>query len=583
LSILAGIRFRRSAWKIVYQIPPVPGTIKGKPSLPEGRVATNRTQGGMAQLVLALRMHEAEGQSDGQLLRRFLAERDEAAFAALVRRHGPMVLSVCRRVLGNAADAEDAFQATFLVLVRKAHALRWRSVLGDWLHGVARRTAWKAKGAAAHRWIKEQAMARPEAQGDQTRDDWLPLLDEELGCLPEKYRLPVVLCDLEGRTRQEAAAQLGWPEGTVAGRLARARTMLSKRLARRGVVLSGAALSALLPAKSPACVPTPLLSTTTRAAILVAAGNAAADGAISAKVAALTREVMKAMLLSKLKSVAVVLIVCVLSGFGWMGYCSLAGESGGANNAAERISPAPKVPEKKPADANDPIAKAVADDVRPPDPRPATTRELLTGLREPMDMSKFAQQMTFKDFLGLMGDIYASQRKNFPILVDTQAFLDENPESEVLDTAIKFHPLITSNRALNADTVLRFAIGQIPNSKAELLLRDGNVWITTQKRASVSYLLQERFVANFYSQPLTEVVQYLSDLTGVSIALDPRVEEKAKTRITVLFRNDVNLWTALRIVADMAGLKVVDMQSGVYITTPANARELEKELREAKK
>src|SRR5262249_15380177 len=171
----------------------------------------------------------------------------EAAFAALVRRHGTMVLSVCQRILGNAADADDAFQTTFLVLVRKARSLRSRAVLGDWLHGVAKRSALKARSAAQHRRGKEQAMARSESHGEEPRDEWLPILDEEISRLPEKYRLPIILCELEGRTRQEAAQQLRWPEGTVAGRLARAREMLARRLTRRGVKLSAASLAAALP------------------------------------------------------------------------------------------------------------------------------------------------------------------------------------------------------------------------------------------------------------------------------------------------------------------------------------------------
>src|SRR5436305_15255081 len=159
--------------------------------------------------------------TDAELLGRFAARRDEAAFAALLRRHGPMVLGACRRVLGNHADAEDAFQATFLVLVKKAASLTRRAALGGWLHGVARRTALCARRAGARRRAKEQARARPDAQGEAVQDDWLPLLDEEVGRLPEHYRLPIVLCDLEGKTRKEAAARLGWPPGTVAGRLAR--------------------------------------------------------------------------------------------------------------------------------------------------------------------------------------------------------------------------------------------------------------------------------------------------------------------------------------------------------------------------
>src|SRR5260370_1081955 len=188
--------------------------------------------------------------SDGQLMEWYLAQRDEVAFEALVRRHGPMVLGVCRRVLGNAHDAEDAFQATFLVLVRKAPSVRPRERVGNWLYGVAYRTALEARTSAARRRFKERKMSRPEAAAQDVWQDVRPGLDQELNGLPENYRIAVVLCDLEGKTRKEAALQLGWPEGTVAGRLARARALLARRLVRQGIVLPAAALAALIPTRS---------------------------------------------------------------------------------------------------------------------------------------------------------------------------------------------------------------------------------------------------------------------------------------------------------------------------------------------
>jgi RNA polymerase sigma factor (sigma-70 family) len=171
-------------------------------------------------------------------LDQFLAGQDDDAFATLVARHGPMVFSVCSRILGNGADADDAFQAAFLVLLRRAGSLRERLAVGDWLHGVARRTALNAKRLSERRRAKEKSAARPAAQLDKKREDWAALLDEELKRLPEKYRLPILLCDLEGQTRQEAAESLGWPEGTVAGRLARGRAMLARYLTHRGIELS---------------------------------------------------------------------------------------------------------------------------------------------------------------------------------------------------------------------------------------------------------------------------------------------------------------------------------------------------------
>ncbi|HZY83812.1 MAG TPA: sigma-70 family RNA polymerase sigma factor, partial [Gemmataceae bacterium] len=272
-------------------------------------MTSNRTNVGMAHLLRAVGGRGAEGRTDGQLLAQFLARRDEAAFAALVRRHGPMVLGVCRRALGNAADAEDAFQATFLVLVRRAASLRSRAVLGDWLHGVARRTALSARGAAARRRAKEQAAARPEARDGEVRDDWLPLLDEELTRLPEKYRLPIVLCDLEGGARREVARRLGWPEGTVAGRLARGRALLAGRLARRGLALSAAPAAAVL---SQNAVSAAMAKSTALAARSLQGKAGAATGVVSANVAGLTEGVVRAMFLTKLKAVTCALGLAVL-------------------------------------------------------------------------------------------------------------------------------------------------------------------------------------------------------------------------------------------------------------------------------
>jgi RNA polymerase sigma factor (sigma-70 family) len=255
---------------------------------------------------------DGAGLTDGQLLTCYIEQRDEAAFAALVRRHGPMVLGVCRRTLRSPHDADDAFQATFLVLVRKAASVKPREAVANWLYGVARMTALRAKVAAAKRRARERQvpdMPEREAPPPGLWDRLQPLLDEELSRLPEKYRIPVVLCDLEGRTHKEAARQLGWPQGTVSGRLARARVLLAKRLTRLGLALSGGALAAVLAEQAAsACPPPPLASSTLQAAAVLAAGQAA-TGVVPAEVAALVQGVLKDMLLTKLKIVSAALLV----------------------------------------------------------------------------------------------------------------------------------------------------------------------------------------------------------------------------------------------------------------------------------
>jgi RNA polymerase sigma factor (sigma-70 family) len=290
--------------------------------------------------------------SDGQLLQYFLTSHEEAAFEALVQRHGPMVLGVCRRVLQNAHDAEDAFQATFLVFLRKAASIAPREYVGNWLYGVAYRTALKAKSTAAKRRVKESQVKNMPKHDPPPTEGWQdlqPVLDQELNRLPDKYRLPVVLCDLQGKSRKEVARQLGWPEGTLSGRLARARTMLARRLTRHGLALSAAALAALVAQNTAAAsVPAPLVASTVKAAALMTAGKTVAAGVISTKVAALADGVLKTMLLAKLKIAAVLFLAVGVAGLG-TGLCAqrlLAEKAGPSKDSEKAGSPKGKKPSK---------------------------------------------------------------------------------------------------------------------------------------------------------------------------------------------------------------------------------------------
>jgi RNA polymerase sigma factor (sigma-70 family) len=235
------------------------------------------------QLETLFRLGTLGGLSDAHLLERFLVHRGEdaeAAFAAVVERHGPMVLRVCRRILADPNDAEDAFQVTFLVLARKACSIARRALLANWLYGVAVRSAREVRKNAARRRAREEPMhnmqpaqSRPAEESGELRCQ----IDEELSRLPDSFRAPVVLCDLEGMTHKEAAAILGVPVGTVSSRLVRARDLLRPRLARRGLDPSDAD-----PPRdsTPMAVPPALIAATSRAAVRLATGAPFARAAI---------------------------------------------------------------------------------------------------------------------------------------------------------------------------------------------------------------------------------------------------------------------------------------------------------------
>ena len=261
--------------------------------------------------------------SDRQLLERFLHERSEASFSALVARHGPMVLSVCRRVLQQAQDAEDAFQATFLVLARKAGSIRKQASLGSWLHGVAYRTAECLK-AKAHRRAAHERRVDPLPPGDG-RDDitWRELravLDEELQRLPEQYRAPLVLCYLEARTQDEAARHLGWSKNTFTRRMNQARKRLAQRLTRRGLSLPAVLTAPLLiDGAVQAALPPVLAANTVRAGLAAAMGNMA-RGMVSVEVIALAQSGAASLLMKKSSAALVLLATLMLCAGGLLAH-----------------------------------------------------------------------------------------------------------------------------------------------------------------------------------------------------------------------------------------------------------------------
>jgi RNA polymerase sigma factor (sigma-70 family) len=515
--------------------------------------------GPLLQMVCA---QDTEGWSDGRLLSHFLAHRDEAAFAALVRRHGPMVLGVCRRILANAADAEDAFQATFIVLVRRAAALTTRGFVGDWLHGVARHAALDARRAAARRRNREMTAARPEAQTEAPRNDWLALLDDEINRLPAKYRLPIVLCELEGKTRQEAAAQLGWPEGTVAGRLARGRELLARRLLRGGLAVGAGATGWLAEGAAQAALPPGLAQATAQAARLMLAGAAGAQGTLSAGALNLARGVTRTMFWKKAKTVMLVLTLGVLlAGAGGLTLHLLAGESA-------------------PAAQREPPPQAAAAALRAPQgdkkPQP-TANKRVQVLDEIMEIRDFQSvPMTLKEFVLLISEKLMAEGHDVAILLNSAAFREESPkESDIWDTQLIF-PL--GPRKLTVTEILRFGLAQVPSRNATFVLYPRHIEITTVKRASAGYKLQQPVLATFAGRKLGDVLRELSETTATSIVVDVRVGDKEDRLVSATFLNDVTLAGALRALTEMADLKMVVLRGGViYVTTPAHAEALRKD------
>jgi RNA polymerase sigma factor (sigma-70 family) len=317
--------------------------------------------------------------TDGELLDLYLASRDEASFEALLHRHAPMVLGVCRRILQNDDDAHDAFQATFLMFLRKAATIRPRAMVGNWLHGVAYKTALKAQAMNRHRRAKERearANVRPPASQEALQDR-LDLLDEALTRLPAKYRSAIVLCDLEGKTIKEAAHQLNCPPGTVASRLANGRALLARRLTRYGLGLAAVTV-AQGQAQSAVALGTlkSLFASLLKAAATVAAGQDVAS-VMSAKVVLLTERVVKAMLIAKLKTLTIAtLVTAVLAGGGVLwGYSTL------------------KAGQKK-------LAVAASSFVAATDEKPKSDKELIQGTWIPVSGEQNGKKIPKEKLMG---------------------------------------------------------------------------------------------------------------------------------------------------------------------------------------
>jgi len=390
--------------------------------------------------------------TEWQLLHRYLDRRDEVAFGAIVARHGPMVLGVCRRTLGpGSPDVDDAFQATFLILARKAETLGEHDPIGHWLHGVARRVALRARSAAARRRLLERSaappgIAAPDDDGPGRREQ-AAMIDEELARLPRKYRAPVVLCYLEGSTHDEAARQLGWPVGTVKGRLARARAILKTRLARRG--LAPAAVAALVAPAADAvatlAVPAALLESTIRITMA-----SPAPGVVPAAVASLLAGSFATMFLSKMKAAGAILLT-LGTGAAVLAYQGAkapddktkANPNRAAQEMPAKVAPAPA----RPTEASTPLASWTTMPTEPPDDSPKT-KAILAKLDERVsmnfsndtpldDIKKYIEQSTQDEKAGLPTGI--------PIYVDPKGMQEaDKTMASTISISLEGVPLKTT-------------------------------------------------------------------------------------------------------------------------------------------
>jgi RND family efflux transporter MFP subunit len=336
------------------------------------------------------------GQTDAQLLERFIVRKEEAAFEELTARHGPMVLAACRQLLREPQGAEDAFQATFLVLVRRAASIGKCDQLAGWLYGVAHRVAARTRAQKVRQSQRERQgvdIVAVEPSSQTSWDDRLPAIHEEINRLPDKYRLPIVLCYLEGKTRQEAARDLGWTPSALKGRLERARERLRKRLMRRGVILSAAALSAIVLPQATA-LPPDLVCSTLKAATLLATGKSLAAGGASAQVISLIDGVLRTMFVTKLKFGAAVFLVLAIVGAGLAlsVYRSSAAEQSGDDSEANATDTIPDdnqpargrlavldEPTVRKVQVTHPISRKVIDYQDYPGRTEATSVQVMTG------------------------------------------------------------------------------------------------------------------------------------------------------------------------------------------------------------
>ena len=406
--------------------------------------------------------------TDGELVERFCRDREPAAFEELVARHGPTVMGVCRRRLNNEQDAEDVFQATFMVLARSAQSIRKRRSISSWLYGVALRTAARHQRDAIRRReremdaMKDMEHARPDDAG---WDELAPVLDEELSHLPEKYRQPIVLCYLEGRTNEEAAEMLGWPSGSMSRRLSKGRELLRRRLVRRGVAGTGAAITALIAQNGAAAVPAAAASSITEAALLVAAGKSVIAAGLSAGAVELSKGVVRMMTWTKIRTVTLSVAVTSLCVSG----LTLAVKPNSARDTSA-AAVEPRAGTKGPAslevgDLN--LVLNIPDHLTGGGSIPATVTFKNTG-KETFALNPIGHGFTFTD--KKTGRSYSSAHVQVEGLKETVAYSREALDAAKSNPAVTGHSITTNTGTGEKSLTLNHAIVLQPGVSRKIKL-----------------------------------------------------------------------------------------------------------------
>jgi RNA polymerase sigma factor (sigma-70 family) len=502
--------------------------------------------------------------SDAELLGRYVAARDQEAFAALVRRHGPMVHGVCRRRLGP--DADDAFQVTFMVLARDAARVSRRESLPGWLYRVAYLVALKLAGKAARRGavplMDHDATGRADPQADAATRELAAALDEELAALPDRLRAVIVLCGLEERTNAEAARLLGCPVGTVDSRLSAARKALRARLSRRGLALTGAVTLEALLRPGPAVALGELIDRTARSAVAYAAGGAAL-GPLST----IADGVTPTMGFAKLKLLAAAGMSLALFGTAGLGLIPAdAGQGKGKSKpAAEAKADPPKKPEaKKPT----PPAEA---ELR--SPVIASEKDVRDALAGPCSIRNITAVPTLDALVTQL-----QHETGIPIQYDLAAYIRLYPEARDVRLGETKLSLLNSTAGLTVQDLLTQAVAVLPLPSTWQVRGNRIVIVPAHLLNATPEQTAEQTNGppvhlGVRNKPLAEVLDLLRDQTGANVVLS---SPDGNATVT-LSLDDVRLRTALTLLADMTGLRMVKLENVYYLTSPESAERMQKE------